>query len=372
MIGDIKPDPHRLLEAVVESAPTGIVLVDRHGKIVLANAEAERMFGYGRAELIGQSIEILLPTRFRDGHPTHREGFGRDPSVRPMGAGRDLFGLRSDGTEFPVEIGLNPVETSTGLFVLSVIIDITERKRAEQALREHAVALERSNRDLKEFATIASHDLQEPLRKTLGFADMLQTRYADTLGDSGAELMDRMIRATRRMQLLVDGMLSYASLGDQGAPFEPVNLSVLVRDVVLDCQEGEPDMPREVEVGDLPTVKGNPTQLRQLFQNLLGNAFKFAKKDEPCRVRVYPEEVRAPMPGTPVARIVVEDNGIGFEQSYASQIFGMLQRLHPRGIYEGSGMGLAICRRIVERHGGVITAQGTPGVGAKFIITLPL
>jgi PAS domain S-box-containing protein len=339
---------------------------------VLANAEAERLFGYGRAELIGQSVEMLIPSRLRTHHQTYRQDFARDPSVRAMGAGRDLFGLRSDGAEFPVEVGLNPIDTSAGLFVLSVIIDITERKRAEQALRDHAIALERSNRDLREFATIASHDLQEPLRKTLGFADMLLARYADAFDDSGAELMDRMIRATKRMQLLVDGMLTYARLGDQGAPFEAVNLSVLVRDVALDLEESEPGIPREVEIADLPIVQGNPTQLRQLFQNLLSNAFKFAKKNDVCRVRVYAEDVRAMVPGTPVARIIVEDSGIGFEQKYAAQIFGMLQRLHPRGIYEGSGMGLAICRRIVERHGGVITAEGTPDAGAKFLITLPL
>lgn len=368
---DQHPDFHRLLQAVVEASPAGMVIVDRHGLVALVNAEAERMFGYDRSDLLGQSIEALVPERYRGQHPGHRTSFEHDPSARMMDAGRDLFGLRKDGTEFPVEIGLTPIPTTQGLFVLSVIIDITERKKAEEALREHSLALERSNRDLKEFATIASHDLQEPLRKIVAFGDMLNTRYGEAFDDAGSELLNRIYRATRRMQQLVEGMLAYARLSDQGVPFTLVDLEELVREVVDDLEgSGEPSH-RHVEVESLPVVHGNPTQMRQLMQNLLSNAFKFAKKDEPCRVRVFGEEIQEPESNARVCRIVVEDNGVGFDEKYAQQVFGMLQRLHDRSQYEGSGMGLAICRRIVERHGGTIRVYSTPGVGSRFIVTLP-
>lgn len=348
-----------------------MVIVDHHGLVVLVNAEAERMFGYDRSELLGQSIEALVPERYRGQHPGHRTTFEQDPSARMMGAGRDLHGLRKNGSEFPVEIGLTPIPTSQGLSVLSVIIDITERKKAEEALREHSLALERSNRDLREFATIASHDLQEPLRKIVAFGDMLNTRYGEAFDDAGSELLNRIYRATRRMQQLVEGMLAYARLSDQGVPFTLIDLAEVVGEVVDDLEgTGEPSN-RRVEVESLPAVHGNPTQMRQLMQNLLSNAFKFAKKDEPCRVRVFGEELHEPESNSRVCRIVVEDNGVGFDEKYAQQVFGMLQRLHDRSQYEGSGMGLAICRRIVERHGGTIAVSSTPGVGSRFIVTLP-
>ncbi len=368
---DQHPDFHRLLQAVVEASPAGMVIVDHHGLVVLVNAEAVRMFGYDRSELLGQSIEALVPERYRGQHPGHRTTFEQDPSARMMGAGRDLHGLRKNGSEFPVEIGLTPIPTSQGLSVLSVIIDITERKKAEEALREHSLALERSNRDLREFATIASHDLQEPLRKIVAFGDMLNTRYGEAFDDAGSELLNRIYRATRRMQQLVEGMLAYARLSDQGVPFTLVDLAEVVGEVVDDLEgTGEPSN-RRVEVESLPAVHGNPTQMRQLMQNLLSNAFKFAKKDEPCRVRVFGEELHEPESNSRVCRIVVEDNGVGFDEKYAQQVFGMLQRLHDRSQYEGSGMGLAICRRIVERHGGTIAVSSTPGVGSRFIVTLP-
>lgn len=368
---DQHPDFHRLLQAVVEASPAGMVIVDQRGRVVLVNAEAERMFGYDRPELLGQSIETLVPERYRGQHPEHRTTFEQDPSARMMGAGRDLYGLRKNGSEFPVEIGLTPIPTSQGLFVLSVIIDITERKKAEEALREHSLALERSNRDLREFATIASHDLQEPLRKIIAFGDMLNTRYGEAFDDAGAELLNRIYRATRRMQQLVEGMLAYARLSDQGVPFTLVDLEELVREVVEDLEGTGEASNRRVEVESLPAVHGNPTQMRQLMQNLLSNAFKFAKRDEPCLVRVFGEVLHEPENNARVCRIVVEDNGVGFDEKYAQQVFGMLQRLHDRSQYEGSGMGLAICRRIVERHGGTIGVHSTPGVGSRFIVTLP-
>jgi PAS domain S-box-containing protein len=368
---DQHPDFHRLLQAVVEASPAGIVIVDQNGHVVLVNAEAERMFGYDRSELLGQSIEVLVPKRYRGDHPNYRTTFENDPSVRMMGAGRDLFGLRKNGTEFPVEIGLTPIQTSQGLFVLSVIIDITERKKAEEALREHSLALERSNRDLKEFATIASHDLQEPLRKIVAFGDMLNTRYGGAFDDAGSELLARIHRATRRMQQLVEGMLAYARLSDQGVPFTMVNLEEIVREVLDDLEGTGESSHRHVEIESLPAVHGNPTQMRQLMQNLLSNALKFAKKGEPCHVRVLGELLDEPEKNERVCRIVIEDNGVGFDEKYAQQVFGMLQRLHDRSQYEGSGMGLAICRRIVERHGGTIGVNSSPGVGSRFVVTLP-
>ncbi len=176
----------------VEASPNAMVMTDRRGVILLVNSQTESMFGYPREELIGQPVEILVPERFRPTHPASRAAFLADPHARAMGAGRDLFALRRDGTEVPVEIGLNPIETNEGVMVLSAIIEITERKRAQDELARYARELERSNADLQEFAAVASHDLQEPLRKVGAFGELLRARAGSSLDAESLDYIDRM------------------------------------------------------------------------------------------------------------------------------------------------------------------------------------
>ena len=245
-------------------------------------------------------------------------------------------------------------------------------------LTQSAKNLERSNRELQDFAYIASHDLQEPLRKVQAFGDRLKTKYADALGEAGTDYLNRMQNAAARMKTLINDLLAYSRVTTKPRPFEELDLEQLTKEVLSDLEVRIEELKARVEIGKLPTIVADPLQMRQLMQNLIGNALKFHKPDVPPIIKIasrFVEEESADEEGntgpSQFCQITVEDNGIGFEEKYAGRIFGMFQRLHARGEYEGSGVGLAICRKITERHGGTITAKSWPGKGSMFIITLP-
>jgi light-regulated signal transduction histidine kinase (bacteriophytochrome) len=229
---------------------------------------------------------------------------------------------------------------------------------------------------LQEFAFVASHDLQEPLRKIRTFGDLLVKEYMGRLEHKGADYIERMQHAAERMQNLIQDLLAYSRVNTKPAPFSPVDLKHTAHEVVTDLEARILETGAQVEIGDLGTVKADPPQMRQLLQNLIGNALKFHGKGKPL-IKVHGRKV-APLNKKPRKslnqwyEILVEDNGIGFDEKYLDRIFVPFQRLHSRMDYEGTGMGLAICRRIVERHGGTITAKSMPGKGATFITTLPL
>jgi light-regulated signal transduction histidine kinase (bacteriophytochrome) len=255
--------------------------------------------------------------------------------------------------------------------------DLTDRRAAELKLRQFAVELQRSNGELEKFAYVASHDLQEPLRKIQAFGDRLAKRYRDTLGDQGKEYVDRMLASAGRMRTLIDDLLSFARVTTKAQPFRRVDLNAVLRDVVSDLEHRIGQSGGRVDVGPLPTVLGDFVQMRQVFQNLLGNALKFYAPGCPPVVQISAQKTGETVPnGDPPAvpvswRIVVSDNGIGFQQEYADRIFEVFQRLHGRDDYEGTGIGLAICKKIVERHGGSIAARSEPGCGTRIIIDLP-
>lgn len=258
-----------------------------------------------------------------------------------------------------------------------------ERERVRLELTAFAERLEWSNRELQDFASVASHDLQEPLRKVVAFGDRLRAKYGDQLDAQGSDYLERMQNAARRMQTLIDDLLSYSRVTTKARPFAPVDLGRLVREVVTDLEERIAREGGQVEVGRLPVVDADASQMRQLFQNLIANGLKFRAPDRPPVVRVHAgsDDVAGLQPNdwadvriSSVAgdhRIVVEDNGIGFEPRYAERIFSIFERLHGRDAYEGTGIGLAICRKIVERHRGTLTAEGRPDAGARFIVSLP-
>jgi PAS domain S-box-containing protein len=243
--------------------------------------------------------------------------------------------------------------------------DIHEQKMTEEKLTTYAERLERSNRELEQFAFMASHDLQEPLRKIQVFGDLLAER-AETLNARELEYVGRMRNAAGRMREMVSGLLQLSRVNTQGTPFLTVNLSQVTAGALSDHVEQIEKTHGVVEVAPLPTVTGDPLQLRQLMQNLIGNALKYHRLDEFPRVRIYAEQSAEDV------KIFVQDNGIGFEQENAERIFQPFQRLVGRSQFEGSGMGLAICRKIVERHGGEINVQSKPGEGTTFIVTLPI
>jgi signal transduction histidine kinase len=254
--------------------------------------------------------------------------------------------------------------------------EIEERKRVEEQLRDLATRLERSNRELQEFASVASHDLQEPLRKIQAFGDRLKAKSGAALGEEGRDSLERMQNAAERMRTLINDLLAFSRVTTQARPFMPVSLTQMAGEVASDLEGRIHQTEGTVQIDELPTVRADPTQMRQLLQNLIGNGLKFHRPGVPPVIRLHgrilpdgPDQG----PATPrFCQVVVEDNGIGFDEKYLDRIFIVFQRLHGRNEYEGTGMGLAICRKIVERHGGSITARSTPGQGATFLVTLPL
>ena len=343
--------------AAVESSPNGMVMIDRDGKIVLVNQEIERLFGYGRDELLGRSIEVLVPERLRGRHPGFRDSFFASPQARAMGAGRDLFGVRKDGREIPVEIGLNPLETDEGLFVLASVVDITQRKRSEQELR-------RSNEELERFAYVASHDLQEPLRMVGSYVQLLGKRYKGKLDADADEFIGYALDGALRMQRLIEDLLSFSRVSTRGAAFEPTDVNAIADRALGHLKLSIDEAGATVVRNGLPTVSGDASQLEHVFLNLVSNALKF-RGTTPPDIRISAERRdREWVFG-------VRDNGIGIDPQYFERIFVIFQRLHGKNEYPGTGIGLAICKKIVERHGGRIWVESAAGQGSTFWFTLP-
>ncbi len=254
--------------------------------------------------------------------------------------------------------------------------ELEERvKQRTQALTEVNVELGRSNRELQDFAFVASHDLQEPLRKIQAFGDRLQTTQADQLGEKGRDYLQRMHSAAGRMHTLINDLLKFSRVTSQAQPFELTDLNEIAANVVSDLEARIAETGGTVEIGDLPSIKADPLQMRQLFQNLIANALKFHRDGVPPHVKVFSEPYqnkRVENRASDLCRISFSDNGIGFHEKYLDRIFTPFQRLHGRNEYEGAGIGLAICRKIVQRHGGTLSAQSKPGEGAVFHADLPL
>lgn len=358
---------------LVDTAPDAILVTERTGKILLANAQAVRLFGYSHEELIGNSIEILVPDQSRAAHVQQRENYARNVATRPMGTGLDLWARRKNGTEFPVDISLSPLRIEDALYVTAAIRDVTDKKESEARIRrlnselQHKVAeLAAANQELEAFCSSVAHDIRAPLRRLEQFSKILLDE-ANELSLEHREHLENIRAGARSLFQLSESLLSFSKLGQQPLTTQRVNLNAIVRNVVSQVQHDATfasNVP-EWHVDDLPDVVCDNTLMRQVFWNLVSNAAKFSRNNLRPVIEIgqaTKDEDHA---------FFVRDNGVGFDMKDAGTLFRLFRRLHSDEVFEGIGVGLANVRRIVEKHGGSVWATGAPGQGACFYFTLP-
>lgn len=353
---DLKVSEARM-RGIVESAMDAIITVNADQRIVLYNRAAERIFGWPGEQVLGKRLEMLMPERFRAGHAAHVEQFSaRGTTSRSMGDGTLIYGQRASGEEFPLEASISQLDTAGGKVFSVILRDVTARVRTHDAL-------ERSNLDLQQFAYVASHDLKTPLRSIGGFVQILERNYGDRLDEKALALIRRTSDAVRRLEHLTEDLLSYARVNSEMKTFAPVDCGEVVTEVIHLLNAAIEDTGAVVTAGALPVVMGDRTQLVQLFLNLVGNGIKY------CRGRAPVVHVSA-RKGDREWVLSVADNGIGVEAKHHDKIFEVFKRLHTQKEYAGTGIGLAVCRRVVERHGGRIGITSVPGEGSTFTFTL--
>ncbi len=384
-------DSEALYHSLVESIPLNVMRKDLDGRITFANRKFFETAGSNREATVGKTDHDLYPAELANKY--------REDDLLVIATGKTLESIEAhhtpDGRTLHVEAFKTPVRDADGGIVGVQILfwDVTARKEAEdalkhardeleervrlrtamltkanEALREGNAELARANAELRDFAYIASHDLQEPLRKIQSFSQRVKDKFSDAIPEQGRDYLDRMHNAAGRMSVLISDLLELSRITTKAKPFSRVDLGGLAREVVGDLETRLEQTDGRIELAELPVIEGDRTQLRQLLQNLLGNALKFRRPDAPPVVKVSCE-VEEEMN---VCCIRVEDNGIGFDEKHASRIFAVFHRLHGRSAYEGTGIGLAICRKVAERHRGEIVARSAEGEGAAFIVTLPL
>jgi PAS domain S-box-containing protein len=349
---------------LLEAAPDAMVVVNRRGEIVLLNVQAEKQFGYRRDELVGQRMKNIIPEGFAERLISDGLRSPEDALAQQIGTGIELTGRRKDGSEFPIELMLSPLESAEGVLVTAAIRDITTRKTAETHLLRKVEELNHSNEELGQFAYIASHDLQEPLRMVASYTQLLSRRYKGKLDSEADEFIAFAVDGASRMQRLIQDLLAYSRVGTKGQELLDYSSEEALQQALINLRAPIGDSGARVTHDPLPTVLADEMQLIQLFQNLVGNAIKYQSQGVP-QIHIS------------AARNVekkwifsVKDNGLGIDPQYFERIFGMFQRLHKREEFAGTGIGLAICKKIVERHGGSISVESQPGQGSTFRFTL--
>ncbi len=349
---------------LLEAAPDAMVVVNPSGEIVLLNVQAEKQFGYRRDELVGQQVKNIIPDGFAERLIADALRSTEDALAQQIGTGIELTARRKDGSEFPIEIMLSPLESAEGILVTAAIRDISVRKAAETHLLHKVDELNRSNVELGQFAYIASHDLQEPLRMVASYTQLLSRRYKGKLDADADEFISFAVDGAARMQRLIRDLLAFSRVGTKGQDLLDTSSEDALQQAIKNLRGAIEESGAQVTHDPMPEVLADETQLTQLFQNLIGNGIKYQAPGIP---QVH---ISATRNGGKKWTFSVKDNGLGIDPQYFERIFGMFQRLHKREEFAGTGIGLAICKKIVERHGGNICVASQPGQGSTFSFAL--
>jgi PAS domain S-box-containing protein len=350
---------------LLEAAPDAMVVVNAAGEIVLLNVQAEKQFGYSRNELVGQQVKNIIPEGFAERLIADGTRSAAEALAQQIGTGIELIARRKDGSEFPIEIMLSPLESAEGILVTAAIRDISVRKESEQHLVKTVGELKRSNDELQQFAYVSSHDLQEPLRMVASYTQLLGKRYKGRLDSDADEFITFAVDGCNRMQGLIQDLLAYSRAGTNGKELCEVSGEDALRGALTNLRITLEQSGAVVTHDSLPALMTDETQLTQVFQNLVGNAIKYRGAEVP---RVH---VSATKNGDSEWIFSVRDNGLGIAPQYFERIFILFQRLHGRNEFEGTGIGLAICKKILERLGGRIWVESQPEKGSTFHFALP-
>ena len=350
---------------LLEAAPDAMVVVNQVGEIVLLNVQAEKQFGYSRDELVGQQVKNIIPEGFAERLIADGTRTATEALAQQIGTGIELNGRRRDGSEFPIEIMLSPLESAEGILVTAAIRDITERKKSEEHLVQMVGELKRSNDELQQFAYVSSHDLQEPLRMVTSYTQLLAGRYKGRLDSDADEFIAFAVDGCNRMQGLIKDLLAYSRAGTNGKVLHEISAENALKEALANLRATIDQSGAVVTRDALPVIRTDETQLTQVFQNLVGNAIKYHGAEVP---QVH---VSATKNGGAEWTFSVRDNGLGIDPQYFDRIFILFQRLHGRDEFEGTGIGLAICKKILERLGGRIWVESESEKGSTFYFALP-
>jgi PAS domain S-box-containing protein len=352
---------------LLEAAPDAMVVVNQAGEIVLLNLQAEKQFGYHRDELVGQRVKNIIPEGFAERLIADGTRTAAEALAQQIGTGIDLLGRRKNGSDFPIEIMLSPLESADGILVTAAIRDITERKKSDEFLLKTVGELKRSNDELEQFAYIASHDLQEPLRMVASYTQLLAKRYRGRLDSDADEFIAYAVDGSNRMQQLIEDLLAYSRAGMDGRALQKISSDRSLQKALANLRLTIEETGALVTHDSLPDITTDDTQLTQVFQNLVGNAIKYRSAEVP---RIH---VSAAANGSNEWIFSVRDNGLGIDPKYFARIFVLFQRLHGRDEFDGTGIGLAICKKMLERLGGRIWVESQPEQekGSTFHFALP-
>jgi PAS domain S-box-containing protein len=350
---------------LLEAAPDAMVVVNQGGEIVLLNVQAEKQFGYSRDELVGQKVKNIIPEGFAERLIADGTRSATDALAQQIGMGIELIGRQKDGSEFPIEIMLSPLESAEGILVTAAIRDISVRKESEFHLVKAVGELKRSNDELQQFAYVASHDLQEPLRMVASYTQLLSKRYKGRLDSDADEFIAFAVDGCNRMQRLIQDLLAYSRAGTNGNLLGEISSEAALKDALTNLRAAIQQSGAVVTHDSLPAVTTDGVQLAQVFQNLVGNAIKYRSAEVPhVHISVAQNTGKEWI-------FSVKDNGLGIDRRYFERIFILFQRLHGRDEFEGTGIGLAVCKKLVERLGGRIWVDSQLGKGSTFYFVLP-